>query len=72
MPIYFLLRSLGSISKSQLPHFREAAEKLIEERGAVEVVSAALAYISGARDIISRSLLSAQQVKGRRCCASVR
>jgi len=57
-------RSLGSISTSLLPHFKEAAENLIEERGAVEVVAAALAHIAGARDIVSRSLLSAQQVKG--------
>ena len=32
---------------SVLLYFNAAAERLIEERGAVEVVSAALVYISG-------------------------
>lgn len=39
------------------------ATKLIKERGAVEVVSAALAYISGViTEMKSRSLLSSQPV----------
>ncbi len=42
----------------------KAAEDLIKERGAVKVVASALAYIAGAKEIVSRSLLSAQQVKG--------
>ena len=58
----FLLRCLQKVSASVLPYFNAAAEKLIEERGAVEVVSAALAYISGVTEIKSRSLLSSQPV----------
>ena len=39
--------SRKGISMSVLPYFNAAAERLIEERGAVEVVSAALVYTSG-------------------------
>ena len=42
--------------------FHEAAEELIGAKGATSAVAAALAYIAGAKDIISRSLLSAHQV----------
>lgn len=42
--------------------FREAAGELIAERGAVDVVAAALAHMSGAKEITSRSLLSSHQV----------
>lgn len=45
-----------------ISHFQEAAEELIKEKGAANAVAAALAYIAGAKDIVSRSLLSAQQV----------
>ena len=55
-------RSLDGIPESVLPHFHEAAEQLIKEKGATNVVAAALAYISGAKEIVSRSLLSAHQV----------
>ena len=55
-------RSLDSIPESVLPHFKEAAEQLIKEKGATNVVAAALAYISGAKEITSRSLLSSHQV----------
>ena len=49
--------------------FHEAAEELIREKGATSAVAAALAYIAGAKDIVSRSLLSAHQVcyKAWRC-----
>ena len=57
------LRCLEKVSPSVLPYFNTAAEKLIEERGAVEVVSAALAYISGVTEMKSRSLLSSQPVR---------
>ena len=56
-------RSLEDIPDSVLPHFQDAAEQLIKEKGATNVVAAALAYISGAKEIISRSLLSAHQVR---------
>jgi len=47
-----------------LPYFNTVASKLIEERGAVEVLSAALAYISGVTtEMKSRSLLSSQPVR---------
>ena len=55
-------RSLDGIPECVLPHFHEAAEQLIKEKGATNVVAAALAYISGAKEIVSRSLLSAHQV----------
>ena len=62
---FFPSRSLDSVSPAMLPHFREAAEQLVKDRGAVDVVASALAYISGAKEIVSRSLLSAQQVRCR-------
>jgi len=58
-----ICRCLDKVSPSVLPYFTTAAEKLIEEKGAVEVVSAALAYISGVTEIKSRSLLSSQPVR---------
>ena len=46
-----------------LPYFNTIPTKLIEERGTVEVVLAALVYISGVTtEIESRSLLSSQPV----------
>ena len=58
-----LIRCLDKVSTSVLPYFNTVATKLIEERGAVEVVSAALAYISGmTTEMKSRSLLSSQPV----------
>lgn len=44
-----------------LDYFREAAEKLIDEKGAVDAVAAALAQISGTTEIKSRSLLTSQE-----------
>ncbi len=55
-------RSLDSIPESVLALFREAATQLIDGRGAVDVVAAALAHMSGAKEITSRSLLSSHQV----------
>lgn len=54
------LRALGEVPASVLPMFRESAQRLIDERGdAVEVLSAALAIISGHKEEIqARSLLS--------------
>lgn len=43
-------------------YFREAAEKLIEDRGAVEALAAALAHISGAGSLEQRSLLNSDAV----------
>ena len=46
-------RSLDGIPECVLPHFHEAAEQLIKEKGATNVVAAALAYISGAKEMVS-------------------
>lgn len=43
-------------------YFRESAEKLIEEKGAVDALAAALAHISGATALEQRSLLSSDVV----------
>ena len=58
----FIIRCLDGIPECVIAQFHEAAEELIEEKGATNAVAAALAYIAGAKDIVSRSLLSAHQV----------
>ena len=60
--IYYYCRCLDGIPECVIAQFHEAAEELIEEKGATSAVAAALAYIAGAKDIVSRSLLSAHQV----------
>ena len=55
-------RCLDGIPECVVAQFHEAAEELIREKGATSAVAAALAYIAGAKDIVSRSLLSAHQV----------
>ena len=61
--LILVVRCLDKVSPSVLPYFKAVASKLIEERGAVEVLSAALAYISGVTtEMKSRSLLSSQPV----------
>ena len=62
-----LYRFLAQVPADALTYFREAAEALIEERGAVDAVAAALAHISGTTEIKSRSLLSSQEVLGLYC-----
>ncbi|XP_043539075.1 nucleolar RNA helicase 2 [Chiloscyllium plagiosum] len=52
------IRSLDSIPAAAIEHFRPAAESLIEQRGALQALAAALAHISGARSIEQRSLLN--------------
>ncbi|XP_053475086.1 nucleolar RNA helicase 2 isoform X1 [Ictalurus furcatus] len=52
------VRFLDSVPPAAVEHFRAAAERLIEERGAVESLAAALAHISGATSLEQRSLLS--------------
>ena len=54
-------RSLAEVSPSVLPHFTKAAEEMIKDTPAVDVLARALAYMSGYKDIVSRSLLSSQQ-----------
>ena len=53
--------SLDSVSADVCMHFRSTAEQLVSERGGVDVMSAALALLSGVREIKSRSLLSGQE-----------
>ena len=55
-------RCLDGIPECVVAQFHEAAEELIREKGATSAVAAALTYIAGAKDIVSRSLLSAHQV----------
>ncbi|KAF7643986.1 hypothetical protein LDENG_00229990 [Lucifuga dentata] len=52
------VRFLDSVPASAIGYFRASAEKLIEERGAVDALAAALAHISGATSLEQRSLLT--------------
>ena len=60
MCTYF--RCLDDIPEYVVAQFHEAAEELIREKGATSAMTVALAYIAGAKDIVSRSLLLAHQV----------
>ncbi|XP_051883357.1 nucleolar RNA helicase 2 isoform X1 [Pristis pectinata] len=55
------IRSLDSVPASVSEHFRAAAEKLIEKRGALDALAAALAHISGAKSFEQRSLLNSEK-----------
>lgn len=59
---FSFFRFLDSIPVAAIDYFRESAEKLIEERGAVDALAAALAHISGATALQQRSLLSSDAV----------
>uniref|UniRef100_A0A8C8R6E6 RNA helicase n=1 Tax=Pelusios castaneus TaxID=367368 RepID=A0A8C8R6E6_9SAUR len=52
------IRSLDSVPPSAIDYFKQSAQQLIEEKGAVEALAAALAHISGATSIEQRSLLN--------------
>uniref|UniRef100_A0AAR2LGH5 RNA helicase n=1 Tax=Pygocentrus nattereri TaxID=42514 RepID=A0AAR2LGH5_PYGNA len=52
------VRYLDSVPAAAVEYFRSAAEKLIEDRGPVEALAAALAHISGATTLEQRSLLN--------------
>ncbi|XP_069466717.1 nucleolar RNA helicase 2 isoform X3 [Ambystoma mexicanum] len=52
------IRNLDSVPPSAIEHFKKSAEQLIEQKGAVEALAAALAHISGATAIEQRSLLN--------------
>ncbi|KAK6301516.1 hypothetical protein J4Q44_G00275690 [Coregonus suidteri] len=54
----FLPTQRGRPAPIPIEYFRVSATKLIEERGAVEALSAALAHISGATALEQRSLLN--------------
>ncbi|MEQ2181373.1 hypothetical protein GOODEAATRI_010941, partial [Goodea atripinnis] len=55
-------RFLDSVPATAIEYFRESAEKLIEEKGAVDALAAALAHISGATSLEQRSLLNSDAV----------
>ena len=42
--------------------FRDAAQSLVDKIGAVDAVAASLAYISGTKEIQSRSLITGKEV----------
>lgn len=52
------IKSLDSVSADVIEHFRTYAEELIEKKGAVNALAAALAHISGAASLKQRSLLN--------------
>uniref|UniRef100_A0A8C4Y9R8 RNA helicase n=1 Tax=Gopherus evgoodei TaxID=1825980 RepID=A0A8C4Y9R8_9SAUR len=52
------IRCLDSVPQTAIDYFKESAQGLIEEKGAVEALAAALAHISGATSIEQRSLLN--------------
>ncbi|XP_041362568.1 nucleolar RNA helicase 2-like isoform X2 [Gigantopelta aegis] len=54
-------RSLHNVSPDVLTQFRESAESMITEKGAVDALAAALAVISGNTTIKQRSLLSSRE-----------
>lgn len=56
-------RFLDSVPAVAVGYFREAAQELIEQRGAVEALAAALAHISGATSLEQRSLISSDAVR---------
>ena len=62
MYLLVLSRSLSTIPEETLRHFKESAESVIEQHGAVNALSAALAIISGSTKIVPRSLLSSREV----------
>ena len=65
----FPFRSLDQTPQSILPHFKEAARELIKEKGAEDALAAALAHISGSKQIVSRSVLSGMPVSCTLCTA---
>ncbi|XP_040831797.1 nucleolar RNA helicase 2 [Ochotona curzoniae] len=54
------IRLLDSVPPTAISHFKQSAEKLIEEKGAVEALAAALAQISGATSVDQRSLINSE------------
>lgn len=58
----FLLRCLDSVPQTAIEYFKESAQLLIEEKGPVNALAAALAHISGATSIEQRSLLNSDVV----------
>ena len=55
------IRSLASVSYAAVDFFRPSAQRLIEEKGAVDSLAAALAHISGASSFEPRSLITSDK-----------
>jgi hypothetical protein len=58
----FYTRALTTIPEETLQHFRESAQMVIDERGALDALAAAMAVITGNTEIKSRSLLTSKEV----------
>ncbi|KAE8590894.1 hypothetical protein XENTR_v10018244 [Xenopus tropicalis] len=56
------IKSLDSVPADVIEHFKEYAQELIEKKGALTALAAALAHISGATSIKQRSLLNMEAV----------
>lgn len=56
-------KSIESVPEEIIAHFEDIANELIESKGAIKALSAALAHISGYTSITNRSLLSSREVK---------
>ena len=56
-------RALDGVNDLSKAHFREAAEKILETRDAVDALSAALACISGSTNMVARSLFTKKEVR---------
>ncbi|XP_016044076.1 nucleolar RNA helicase 2 [Erinaceus europaeus] len=54
------IRLLDTVPPTAISHFKQSAEKLIEEKGAVEALAAALAHISGATSVDQRSMINSE------------
>ncbi|XP_073541722.1 nucleolar RNA helicase 2 [Phyllobates terribilis] len=52
------IKSLDSVPADVIEHFKPYAEELIEKKGALDALAAALAHISGASSLKQRSLLN--------------
>ncbi|XP_036779885.2 ATP-dependent RNA helicase DDX50 isoform X2 [Manis pentadactyla] len=55
------IRSLASVSYDAVDFFRPSAQRLIDEKGAVDALAAALAHISGASSFEPRSLITSDK-----------
>ena len=53
---------MEAVPPPTVAHFKHLAETLVAEKDVVELVSAALAVVSGNADIKPRSLLSSREV----------
>ena len=54
------IRLLDSVPPTAIGHFKQSAEKLIEAKGPVEALAAALVHISSATSVDQRSLINSE------------